>query len=145
MVKRTSMSNPNQYKNEKPFRIRRGRVDSVDLYEVKENELEMLENGEPTGIHLNFAIFLLSIAISCIIGLCTATFDSSLVENAFLFISIIGVIGGIFLGILWWRGRKSIKTIISKIKNRIPIEPSEISSSSNEDTENNNDEFAPKG
>lgn len=142
MAKKAPMNNPNQFKNEKPFRIRRGRVDSVDLYEVKENELEMLENGEPTGIYLNFSIFLLSVAISCILGLCTATFKSPLIENAFLFVSIIGIIGGVFLGILWWKGRKSIKLIIKKIKNRIPIEPDSFHGEESEDTDN---EFSPRG
>jgi len=106
--------------SEKPLLVRRGRVDSVDLYEVKEYELELLENGEPTGIHLNFSIFLLSIGFSCIITLCTATFTKLIIENTFLFISIIGIMGGLYLLILWWRGRKSIKSIIRIIKNRIP-------------------------
>lgn len=106
--------------SEKPLRVRRGRVDSVDLYEVKEYELEILENGEPTGIHLNFSIFLLSTAFSGIMTLCTATFTKPLIENTFLFVSIIGIIGGLYLLLLWWRGRNSIKTIIRTIKNRIP-------------------------
>lgn len=106
--------------SEKPLRVRRGRVDSVDLFEIKEHELELLENGEPTGIHLNFAIFLFSIAISCILSLATATFNSERIENVFLFTSIIGLLGSLYLFILWWRGRKSIKSIISKIRNRIP-------------------------
>lgn len=103
-------------------RIIRGRVDSVRLYEVKENELDILENGEPTGLYLNFAIFLFSLASSGILALCTATFKSYLIENTFLFVSIIGLLGGLFLSILWYRGRKSIKSIISTIKDRIPPE-----------------------
>lgn len=106
--------------SEKPLRVRRGRVDSVDLYEIKEHELELLENGEPTGIHLNFAIFLFSTAVSCILTLSTATFESTRIENVFLFTSIIGLLGSLYLFILWWRGRKSIKSIIRKIRNRIP-------------------------
>ncbi len=107
---------------EKPLRVRRGRVDSVDLFEVKEHELEILENGEPTGIYLNFSIFLLSVALSCILALGSATFSSSRMENIFLFLAIIGLIGGLLLIVLWWRGRKSIKSIITRIKNRIPPE-----------------------
>jgi hypothetical protein len=116
------MNTQNNNIGDKPLRVRRGRVDSVDLYEVKEHELEILENGEPTGIYLNFSIFLLSIALSCISALCTATFDKAIIENSFLFLSIIGILGGVFLIVLWWRGRKSIKLIIQKIKNRIPPE-----------------------
>lgn len=105
--------------SEKPLRVRRGRVDSVDLYEVKENELELLENGEPTSLQLNFAIFLLSIAFSGILTLCTATFAQPILQNTFLFVSIIGIIGGLYLLLMWWKGRKSIKTVIQTIKNRI--------------------------
>ncbi len=108
--------------SEKPFRVRRGRVDSVNLYEVKENELEILANGEPTSIQLNFAIFLLSIAFSGIMTLCSATFSSTLLQNAFLFSTIIGCIVGFYLLIIWWRGRKSIKSVIKTIKDRIPPE-----------------------
>lgn len=123
---------------EKPLRVRRGRVDSVDLYEVKESELDILENGSPTSIHLNFSIFLLSLAFSSIVCLATATFTSGILENTFLFVSIIGILGGIYLIILWWKGRKSIGSIISKIKRRIPpdyIEQSTISPEENLDPE----------
>jgi hypothetical protein len=108
--------------SEKTLRVRRGRVDSVDLYEVKEHELEILEKGEPVELCLNFSIFLISTAISTITTLCTATFASDLVRNMFLFVSIIGVVGGIFLFIFWWRTRTSIKSIIKRIKDRIPPE-----------------------
>ena len=99
--------------------VRRGRVDSVNLYEVKENELAVLENGEETVIQLNFAIFLLSIAFSGILTLCSATFKTKILENTFLFSTIIGALLGIYLLIMWWRGRKSIKKVIATIKNRI--------------------------
>jgi hypothetical protein len=113
---------PKQSNTDKPLEIKRGRVDSVSLYEVKENELDILENGEPTGIYLNFSIFLLSLAFSGILTLCTATFNNDLVKNSFLFVSIIGIIIGILLLILWWKGRKSVKNIIQKIRGRIPQE-----------------------
>jgi hypothetical protein len=108
--------------SEKALRVRRGRVDSVNLYEVKENELEILENGEPTSIKLNFAIFLLSIAFTGILTLCTATFTSQLLQNTFLFTTIIGIALGLYLLINWWRGRKSIKAVIQTIKDRIQPE-----------------------
>lgn len=122
MAKKTSMNTQNNNIGDKPLRVRRGRVDSVDLYEVKEHELEILENGDTNSIYLNFAIFLLSSAMSCVLAISTATFVSELIQYCFLFVTLIGFIGGFFLLILWWRGRKSIKTIIKTIKNRIPPE-----------------------
>lgn len=103
----------------KSLRVRRGRVDSVNLYEVKENELEILENGEPTSLQLNFAIFLLSLAFSGILTLCTATFVKPILQNTFLFVSIIGTLLGFYLLLMWWNGRKSIKSVIQTIKDRI--------------------------
>lgn len=120
MVKEILMSTTQENIEDKSFRIRRGKVDSVDLFEVKENELEILANGEEVGIYLNFSIFLLSLAFSGILTLSTATFSSNIIQNAFLFVTLIGLIVGLFLIILWWRGRKSIKTVIAVIKNRIP-------------------------
>ena len=37
-------------------------------------------------------------------------------------ITIIGYLGGIFLFILWCRSRKSVKSVIEKIKGRLPPE-----------------------
>lgn len=105
--------------SEKSLRVRRGRVDSVDLFEVKENELELLENGEPTSLQLNFAIFLLSLAFSGVLTLCSATFAQPILQNTFLFVSIVGAIVGLYLLLMWWKGRKSIKKVIQVIKNRI--------------------------
>jgi len=132
---------PTGLNSEKQLRVLRGRVDSVNLYEVKENELEILENGEPTGIYLNFSIFLFSLAFSAILALSTATFSSDLIQNAFLFTSIIGIIGGVFLIILWWKGRKFIKSIICTIKDRIPPDfvEKEIDITNEINVENSND------
>jgi hypothetical protein len=105
--------------SEKSLRVRRGRVDSVNLYEVKENELELLENGEPTSLQLNFAIFLLSLAFSGILTLCTATFSIPILQTTFLLVTIVGTLLGLYLLLMWWRGRKSIKQTIKTIKDRI--------------------------
>lgn len=64
--------NPQQPSND--IRIRRGRVDSVDLFEVKEHELVILERGRQADIFLNFAVFLISLAVTCFLTLVSATF-----------------------------------------------------------------------
>ena len=45
--------------NNSIVKIRRGRVSSVDLYEIKDSELDQLEAGSPATLQLNFSIFLL--------------------------------------------------------------------------------------
>ena len=112
--------NPSYTDTEKPLRVRRGKVDSVDLYEVRENELEILSSGDTNSIFLNFAIFLLSLFFSSILSICTASFNKPIFQTLFLIIAVVGALGGILLLFLWWKGRKSIKVIVKKIKDRIP-------------------------
>jgi len=102
--------------------VRRGRVDSVDLFEVKEHELEMLEQGSPASLQLNFSIFLLSIAFSAILTLTTATVSSKVIETVYVVISVVGILLGLYLVISWWRTSTSIKKIVTTIRNRIPPE-----------------------
>ncbi len=112
---------PRYTSGEKPLRVRRGRVESVDLYEIKDNELDLLEKGSPAGLYLNFAIFLFSIAFSSLAALCTTTtFKYSLAETAFVVVAVVGFLGGAFLLILWNRERQDRTAVIDKIRNRIP-------------------------
>lgn len=104
------------------LRVRRGRVESVDLYEIKDNELEILENGTPSSLYLNFSIFLLSLTFSAIACLSTATFINSTVEVLFIVVAVIGTMVGGFLLILWWKTKESVKKVIEKIRERIPPE-----------------------
>lgn len=101
-------------------RIRRGRVDSVDLYEIKDNELDQLENGSPAGLQLNFAIFVLSLAFSAIASLATATFTSATVRLLFLIVAVTGLGAGAFLIMSWSRNRISNRELCQKIRSRIP-------------------------
>lgn len=103
----------------KPLLIRRGRVESVDLYEIKETELDVFEKGSPADLHLNFAIFLLSIAFAAIISLSTATFANSTVHITFIVVAVVGVLIGVYLLIAWWRGRRSLRATCSQIRRRI--------------------------
>lgn len=100
--------------------VRRGRVDSVDLYEVKENELELLEKGSPASLQLNFSIFLLSIAFSAILTLTTSVVKNSILETVYIVVAVIGVLLGVYLLFSWWKTQTSIKRIVAKIRDRIP-------------------------
>ncbi len=102
--------------------VRRGRVDSVDLFEVKENELELLEKGSPAGLQLNFSVFLLSIAFSSILTLATATVKWPIMEIVFVVIAVIGILLGIYLLISWWKTKSCIAKIIVIIRERIQPE-----------------------
>ena len=110
---------PQNLDDSKPLRIRRGRVESVDLYEIKDNELEVFQRGSPADLQLNFAIFLLSLAFSAIASLATATFKSANIHTTFIVVAVVGVLLGIYLLISWFRNRTSLQTLCSRVRERI--------------------------
>ncbi len=113
------MVDPNSpYRDEKPL-IKRGRVDSLNIYEVKEQELELLENGAAGTLQFNFAIFLFSIALTCIAALATADFKWEIVKSIFVFTTVVGLVVGSYLMLSWWRTRTSLKEVVSVIRSRI--------------------------
>ena len=120
------MGDPNSpYRDEKPL-IRRGRVDSLNIYEVKEQELELLEKGAAGTLQFNFAIFLFSIALTCITALATADFKWDVVRSIFVFTTVVGLIVGSYLMLNWWRTRTSLKEVISIIRSRINGQASDV-------------------
>ena len=113
------VEHPSRPNNEKSIPVRRGRVDSVNLYEVKEEELELLEKGSPAALQLNFAIFLFSIAVTCAVALATSTFKSQIVKLIFAIVSVVGILQGAYLIISWWRARTPIAKVVATIRDRI--------------------------
>ena len=101
-------------------KVKRHKFDSLTIYEISESELEIIENGSPSSIYLNFAIFLLSIASSFLASLLTNDYtDKQNVYIIFLLITIIGFVIGGFLIILWLRTKKDFDQTINKIKERV--------------------------
>jgi amino acid transporter len=105
--------------DDKPLRIRRGRVESVDLYEIKDSELEVFRKGSPADLQLNFAIFLLSIAFTAIAALYAATFSNTNMHTTFIVIAVIGILFGIYLLISWSINRTSLTATCDLIRERI--------------------------
>ena len=107
-------------------RVRRGRVASVDLYEIKDSELDLLEKGFPADLQLNFAIFLLTLAFSAFSSLATATFASNRVQTVFLIAGVVGVLGGAYLLLSWYGSytshRESHREVCRRIRERIPAD-----------------------
>lgn len=119
------------YPNDSYVKVRRGKVESVDLYEIKDSELDILEQGTPATLQLNFAIFLFSTAFTSIGALATATFNNDITKNAFLFVSIIGILLGLFLLISWLRNRMSAQKTIKRIRDRIRLSNGNINHEQN--------------
>lgn len=115
---------------EKQPKIRRGRVGSLSLYEITDTELEILEKGSPSSIYLNFSIFLLSMATSFLIALCTSSAISERTFTVLVLLIILGYVLGGLLIVLWLQNRKSVAEVVKKIKSRIP--PEEIATTETE-------------
>lgn len=114
-----SRSDPANESGEKMPRIKRGRFDSLNLYEITDDELRSLEEGSPSSLHLNFAIALLSTAASFVATLATAEVKSELAMFVFVAIIVVGFAMGGFLMLHWWRTRRSISEIVARIKRRL--------------------------
>lgn len=108
--------------SESTVAVRRGKVECVDLYEIKDNELDALEKGTSADLQMNFAIFLLSIAFSAICSLATATFANVKIEYLFNVVAVVGVVLGIYFLLAWWKSKSSIKDICTRIRGRIQPE-----------------------
>ena len=103
--------------DERTLRVNLAPVDSVNIYEVTENELETMENGPPSH-DLNFAISLLTIAITVAIALVTSGFKSATAELIFIIVGIIAFIASLYLASRWWQANRSFKKVASVIRDR---------------------------
>lgn len=108
--------------NEEGFTINRGKLDSLNVYDVTEDELEKLETGSSDSIFLNFSIFAFSIAIPFLITLFTIPIESNRIFYVFLIVTILGLLGGTVLLVLWRKNRTPIKKLAEKIRERIQEE-----------------------
>ncbi len=103
-------------------KIRRARVDSLDLYEITEDELNILEHGSPGSLYLLFSTFLLSMAISFFVSLLTTKIESDRLFMVFVSVTILGFIIGIILLILWVKEYRSSTSVAHKIRERMKDE-----------------------
>jgi hypothetical protein len=101
--------------------VRWGDYGKLALYPVDESELELLAQGSPDSVYLNFAVFLLSVAVSFFIALLTAVVSGK-VFTVFVVITTVGFIAGLLLLILWLRKRRSVSDLVDKIRKRLPPE-----------------------
>jgi len=103
-------------------KIKRGRFDSLNLYEVTEDELNIIERGSPSSIYLNFSVFLVTMAISFLISLLTTKIDSIYTFSIFTILCSVGFFLGIFFAIMWHRNRSESTDVCNKIKSRLKNE-----------------------
>lgn len=100
--------------------IRRARVEELRIYEVSEAELDLLERGAPDSILLNFAIALISMALSLSVTFATASIESIRTFCVLVILTVAGYIAGAVLAVLWWTNRRSVTSVSDRIRKRLP-------------------------
>ncbi len=102
--------------------IKRARIDCLNIFEISEGELEILEKGSPGSIFLNFAIFLIGTALTLFVALLTTDIKSNNTYIIFVVLTVVGLLSGLLLLILWYRNNKSILKLVDTIRKRLPRE-----------------------
>jgi hypothetical protein len=89
------------------------------LYEITGDEVELLENETLiVSEDFSFALAALSVAISFAITLATTTIESDRTFTVFCLFVIVGFIATLFFGVRWFRGRKKVKSVLKRIRER---------------------------
>lgn len=102
--------------------ISRGRIDRLVILEISDAELDTLEQGSPASLFLNFALALLSVAVTIAVALASTEIKSERVFMAFLLVGVVGFVVGLLLLLLWRRQRSSVRLVIKRIRLRLPPE-----------------------
>lgn len=102
--------------------IRFGKIGVLKVHLISDEELTRLEHGAGQSLFLNIGIGVLSIAISFLISLLTTPIPSNRIFTVFVIITVVGLLAGIVLMILWLYTRKPICQLANEIRDRLPPE-----------------------
>ena len=95
----------------------------LKAYVVFEHQLDLLTQGSPASLLLNFALFFLGVAATALGTLVTAPPNQDRIFYSFLNIFTITLIAGIVLLAVWYAMHKSVTRLIVEIKAQIPPNP----------------------
>lgn len=84
--------------------------------------MKFLERGSPDSLFLNFAVFLLSVAVSFLIAVTTTVIESDRLFTVYIVVTVVGLVTGFVLLAIWYRNRQSVSVIVAKIRSRLPPE-----------------------
>lgn len=113
------MQNENLPASGENIPVRRGKVSSVIIYEVREDELRLIEQGGAAADKLNFAIGLISSAVTALITVLSTDIKSEYTKFFFVALILIGFILGIYFWVSWNRNKKSVPEVVSEIRKRL--------------------------
>jgi hypothetical protein len=102
--------------------IRMGRICTLKVHQISDEELNQLEQGSGQNLFLSLSLSILSSAISFLIAIFTTKIESDRTFNVFVIIIVIGLLTGIVLLILWWNARKKTVKLAKTIRDRMQPE-----------------------
>ncbi len=113
--------------------VNRGKVDSINIYEITDSELEMLESATPTGILFDIGLACLSVAITLSVSLSSTTIEDERTYYTFLIVLVVGYLAFGAFTVIWLVTRTSVKKATQKIRSRLsPTKNTEGDSDSTE-------------
>jgi hypothetical protein len=121
MVEEISMNAASSRKEESEgsVSIRRGRMDSLVLYEVAEDELDTLVGGGPAPIYFNFFTGCLSILVTLFVTMLTVHIKSPVKHATFISLIVLFVVLTILFFALWLKNRDSTKKVEGRVRARL--------------------------
>jgi hypothetical protein len=112
-----TLGSPSAYSDS--IKINKYHVDSINIYEITEEELDIAKNGSVWSVYLNIAISSISFFISFLISLLTCDFSNKeIIKNVFISSSVVFFIVAIVFFILWIVNKKNSNNVFDKVKNR---------------------------
>ena len=94
----------------------------LHVYRVYEHQLDLLAQGSPASLMLNFALFFLGASLSLLATLLTATLGDR-PYYTFLILCTIGLIAGFVLLAIWFFTHTSTRILVREIKAQMPPNP----------------------
>lgn len=99
--------------------IKRKRVSNILIYEITEEHFESLIKGNEESNCLNFAVGLISAAISFLIALLTNDYSGKpIIQYFFRAVMIGGFVGGCILLVFWHKGKKKRDKLVNDLRKK---------------------------
>jgi hypothetical protein len=95
----------------------------LKAYMVFEHQLDLLSQGSPVSLLLNFALFFLGVAATSLGTIVTAPPTQDRTYYSFLIIFIITLIAGTVLMAVWYSMHRSVTRLVVEIKAQMPANP----------------------
>ncbi len=95
----------------------------LKAYVVFEHQLDLLAQGSPASLLLNFALFFWGIAATSFGTILTAPPSQDRTYYTFLIIFILTLIAGVVLSAVWYTMHRSVTRLVDEIKAQMPANP----------------------